>query len=141
MNTIQYSDVDRGAKQKLLLKLSDLFDVEAKLLFIDATAVDLSSLDTCEQRDVPTRNAFPHRLAHLALPLREVARQLDRRIEESVIDRSDLDGNTRSTDVTFRRAEAGHAFDHEVEATRFGRRWFTAATNLMRQLKKSQRTP
>src|SRR6476646_2047255 len=66
------------------------------------------------------RDGLPHRLAHLAFPFREIGGQLDRRIEESMINGSDLDGHSGVADHAFRRSEAGHAFYHILIARK---RW------------------
>ena len=62
---------------------------------------------TCP-RATPLRSASRTSPSHLL----ELARKLDRRIEESVIDGANLDGDPRAANVALRRPESRHAFYH-----------------------------
>ena len=64
------------------------------------------------ERDVSAANALAQRLAHIAFPLSQLTRQLDRGVEKPVIHRANLDGDAHAADVALRRPEAGHAFYH-----------------------------
>ena len=96
------------------LQLSNLVDVCAERLFVDPRAVDLLALHARDERDVPASDSAPQRVAHLGFPSGKLVRQLDRRIEESMIDRANLDCDSRGTHRTAGGPESRHAFYHIV---------------------------
>src|SRR5437870_1354596 len=60
------------------------------------------------------RDGFPHRLANFALPLRQVARELDRRIENPMIDGPPPARAARPAPLAPRTTKPSHVFYHDL---------------------------
>ncbi len=61
---------------------------------------------------MPARDLLPQRLAHIAFPLRESGGKLDAWVEETVIDRSQLDADAEGADFPLGRPKSRHAGYH-----------------------------
>ena len=74
-----------------------LVDVGGEPRFVDSERRRTRSRSTrASSVTCPRAIAAPQRLAHVAFPACELARELDRRIEEPVVDRADLDRDARA---------------------------------------------
>jgi hypothetical protein len=87
--------------------------VEAHVVHADAPGRDGAvPLRAGEHGDVAARHPRPQRLAHLALPPRERARELDGRREEAVVHGAELDAHAQAAHAPLGGPEPGHATDH-----------------------------